>query len=124
MGRNKVYCVTCSLGAVGALSVLILVGGIGISFIISSQLSQGINKQTFITDTSSMRYVFLLPDFIPYTSSFDQWQNNTTPESRMSDYIFLSFNSVASLFIKYWLFNITNPDEIEQGGLPNVTEVG
>jgi len=62
---------------------------------------------------------FFLPSYIEQqidlnivvdsTSSplFDNWQNTTAP-----------------MFMKFYIFNITNPKEVELGGKPNLTELG
>lgn len=43
----------------------------------------------------------------PSSMTFDKWRNITTP-----------------ILIRYYLFNVTNPEEILEGKKPNVTEVG
>ncbi len=53
--------------------------------------------------------------------SYYTWQNNTAAES--GTYMLIILTDSAPEYMVFYLWNVTNPLEIEEGGIPYVSEV-
>jgi len=97
MGVVSARCFLISTAVMAVLTVIFLLIGIVLPIYLDNSLEQGINDHVIVTSKSS--------------SSYKHWHTNTLPDS-------------APLFMKFYLWNITNPDEIIQGANPIVEEFG
>jgi len=81
----------------GTFGILLLLIGIGGPFLFEYEMKNIIYHQVVVDSTDAPSYYM--------------WQNNTA-------------SGDASLYMKYYIFNITNPEEVINGGIPEVKEFG
>mmetsp|Transcript_11291 Transcript_11291/g.15628 ORF Transcript_11291/g.15628 Transcript_11291/m.15628 type:complete len:420 (+) Transcript_11291:59-1318(+) len=97
MGLISARCYLICTVLVGLFAVIALVIGIAGPIYLNSTLKSGINDEILNTSKDSPAY--------------KRWQDNTEDDA-------------AAILMKFWIWNITNPDEVEKGANPVVQEVG
>lgn len=97
------------------LSLISFFIGIGGSIFLNYKFQQGIRDEILVDSFYSNRFfkiIFRKKKFfflITY-HSYNKWQSN----NKIND---------APMFLNFYIWNITNPKEIEKGSLPHITQV-